>query len=191
MKNVRQNDRLFRLIQFVVFDGLLVLLALSLFLTSCTQEELSPQEDIPLTSHAVKAELEPWEKEVVRLTKKMRRFHNFKVALAQGYDVDLSGYVPQMGHHYGKQELIDDLFELEKPEVLLYVPEGEEGMKFVAVEYLVTVPDPENPPAAPEGFTGSEDEWFFNTDIGMWTLHVWVAMENSDGIFAARNQALP
>ncbi|NNF20095.1 MAG: hypothetical protein HKN61_09980, partial [Flavobacteriaceae bacterium] len=110
---------------------------------------------------------------------------------AQGYDTDLSGYVSKMGHHYGKTGLIDETFELEKPEVLLYVPDGDEGMKFVAVEYLVTVPDPLNPPPPPEGFTGPEDVWFFNTDIGMWTLHVWVAMENSNGIFAAQNPALP
>ncbi|MDC6350162.1 hypothetical protein PP178_01240 [Zeaxanthinibacter sp. PT1] len=191
MKDEQKKYRVLRSIKFAGVGGLLGVFLISLFLSSCTPDELTTQEDFTFETHAVKAELEPWEAEVIRLTKKMRRFHNFKVALAQGYDTDLSGYVPHMGHHYGKVGLIDEIFELEKPEVLLYVPNDEGGMTFVAVEYLVTVDDPSSPPPPPEGFTGTEDEWYFNPAIGMWTLHVWIALENSNGIFAAHNPAVP
>lgn len=172
----------------LVVTGASTCLLAALLLTSCTQEDLASQEEI-LKSHEVKAVLEPWEAQVVRLTKKMRRYHNFRVAQAQGYTEDLTGYIPNMGHHYAKEALIDGTFELEHPEALLYIPDGNGGWQFVAVEYLVLMEDPNNPPPAPEGFEGSEDVWAI---VGpFWTLHAWVGLENPDGVFHPTNQNVP
>ena len=96
-----------------------------------------------------------------------------------------------MGHHYLKATLLDGTFELEKPEVLLYAPDENGKMQFVAVEYATPIEDLNNPPPAPEGFTGTEDVWEVNTEFSLWTLHAWVAMENPNGIFTSHNLLLP
>ena len=95
-----------------------------------------------------------------------------------------------MGFHYLNASLLDDKFEVEKPELLLYAPDENNKLKFVAVEYAVPVEDLNNPPPVPEGFKGNDDVWEINTEFKLWTLHVWVKLENPDGIFAPHNPAL-
>ncbi|MDH5415429.1 MAG: hypothetical protein OEW87_14930, partial [Flavobacteriaceae bacterium] len=85
---------------------------------------------------------------------------------------------------------IDNTFELESPEILLYVPDGSGTMEFVAIEYAVPVEDIENPGNPPEGFSGNQDVWHLNTDLKQWQLHVWIIRENPDGIFAAHNPTI-
>ena len=97
---------------------------------------------------------------------------------------------PQMGFHYLNVRLLDDKFEVEKPELLLYAPDENNKLKFVAVEYAVPIEDLNNPPPVPEGFKGDADVWEINTEFKLWTLHVWVKLENPNGIFAPHNPAL-
>ena len=94
------------------------------------------------------------------------------------------------GIHYLNASLLDDKFEVEKPELLLYAPDENNKLKFVAVEYAVPIEDLNNPPPVPEGFKGADDVWEINTEFKLWTLHVWVKLENPDGIFAPHNPAL-
>jgi len=51
--------------------------------------------------------------------------------------------------------------------------------------------DFDNPPPAPDGFTGTNDTWELNEEFQLWTLHVWIELENPNGIFTARNPVLP
>lgn len=126
------------------------------------------------------------------LTKAMRRFHNFDVAVDQGY-IPVSPLVPGMGMHYAKLEYVDMNFEILKPEILVYHPDENGVMQFVAVEYLIPVEgcDPElnyTPPS--DGFLGDQDHWHLNCAAGGWTLHAWVGLENEAGVFAPFNPAL-
>lgn len=155
--------------------------------TACSTEELalSPEEqaaDLKAKTTSVESQLE-------RLTKKMQRFHNFKVAEAQGF-VAVSPYIPHMGIHFGQLDRFDAEFILEEPEILLYVPEEDGSMRFVAVEYAVPVALSATPP---EGFVGEDDHWEFNPNVagGSWTLHVWMVEENPNGIFAPMNPNIP
>lgn len=168
------------------------LLFLFIAFTSCSPEENSLTND-ELTDLDLKAPVhfETWQDQIDWLTQKTTRFHNFQVAFAQGWKVDATGYMPQMGHHYINMYYADGNFELEKPEMLLYVPDGEGGMEFVGVEYLVFVADPSVPGTPPEGFIGNTDVWTFNTDVGAWTLHAWVGLENDSGVFTSLNSKLP
>lgn len=168
------------------------LMLLFVIFGSCSPEEESlPNDEFTELSLKASVHFETWQDEISWLTQKTRRFHNFQVALAQGWDVDATGYIPQMGHHYIKMEFADGNFELGNPEMLIYVPDGEGGMEFVGVEYLVFVADPSVPGTPPEGFIGDEDEWSFNTDVGAWTLHAWVGLENDAGVFYPFNSKLP
>lgn len=166
----------------------LVSLCLFLFTCSCSNEEILLENDeelIKAKSNNQEKEVASWEDEIAKLRKKMRSFHNFQVAIAQGYDTDVTGYVPQMGHHYIKGSLVDGEFEMEKPEILQYIPDGNGGMQFVGVEYLFAGSE------APDGFTGNLDDWHFNEDIGLWALHAWVGLDNPVGVFWPLNPTLP
>jgi len=134
---------------------------------------------------------EPWQVEVDKLRAAIESYDNFDNAEDDGYKDEVTGYRAQMGFHYLKTSILDDKFELEHPELLLYVPDGHGGLRFVAVEYAVPIADMDNPPPAPEGFTGDKDAWEINTEFELWTLHVWTNMENPHGIFHPHNPDLP
>lgn len=129
---------------------------------------------------------EMWKIEVEQVTTATAPYLTFQSAVDDGL-IDVSGYVPNMGHHYLNPGLVDGTFELEKPEIILYVPDDNGNMEMVAVEYAIVPDDPASPGNPPEGFTGDEDEWHFNEMVGQWQLHVWTILPNPDGIFAPFN----
>lgn len=131
-------------------------------------------------------ELSIWEQEVEQVKSATTQYVDFDKAESEGF-VDVSGYVPQMGHHYMLMSRVDDKFELEKPEILLYAPGADGNMEFLGVEYSILVDDPSNPGNPPEGFAGDQDQWHFREDLAQWQLHVWTVKENPDGIFASHN----
>lgn len=131
-----------------------------------------------------------WEQEVEQVKEATMQYMDFGKAEAEGF-VDVSGFVPQMGHHYMLMSRVDDKLDLEKPEILLYAPDADGNMEFLGVEYSILVDDPENPGTPPEGFTGDQDQWHFREDLAQWQLHVWTVKENPDGIFAPHNPVLP
>jgi hypothetical protein len=133
----------------------------------------------------------PWVQEVEQLTKAVAPYHDINVAKEAGYNVDLTGYRTQMGHHYLKGSLLDEQFEMEKPEVLLYAPNGEGKLQLVGVEYATPIADMDNPTPPPAGFKGDEDIWAINTEFNVWTLHVWIELDNPNGLFVPMNPRLP
>lgn len=133
--------------------------------------------------------LEAWEIELEQVRAATSQYADFQVAADEGR-IDVSGYVPNMGHHYLNPALIDGTFDLLNPEFILYVPDENGVMQMVAIEYGVLPDDPMNPGNPPEGFTGDQDNWHFNEMIGEWQLHVWITLENPDGIFAMFNPAI-
>jgi len=135
-------------------------------------------------------EPELWQPEMEKLRAAITPYDFIEHAKHDGYDNEVTGYRPHMGYHYLNASLLDDKFEVEKPELLLYAPDENNKLKFVAVEYAVPIEDLNNPPPVPEGFQGDDDVWEINTEFKLWTLHVWVKLENPDGIFAPHNPAL-
>lgn len=154
---------------------LLILCLFSFLIVSCDKDD----ED----------QMETWEVEVEQVKAATSQFINFDAATNSGL-IDVSGYVPNMGHHYLNPTLVDGVFELEKPEIILYVPDENNVMQMVAVEYAIVPDDPNNPGSPPVGFTGDQDQWHFNEMVGQWQLHVWTILENPDGIFAMFNPAI-
>ena len=115
------------------------------------------------------------------------KYHNINKALADGY-VDINLYIPNMGWHFLNEDLLDDTFEIDKPEILVYADKPGGGYRLVALEYAVPLPLSVDPPA---GFTGDDDVWFENVGAGIWALHAWVWLHNPDGIFADFNPNVP
>ena len=110
------------------------------------------------------------------------RYQDITRAIADGY-VDAKIVMQGMGHHYLNASLLDDRFEAERPEILVYAPDGGR-MKLVAVEYAVPL---DKVAVAPEGFAGATDVWSRNTKYGLWTLHAWLWLDNAAGVFTPEN----
>ena len=179
-------------LQKSIFKVPALALALLIVPMSCTKEEAEPNTE--LNAISAKTQVETLDDQLKKVTKAAMRFHSFEQARKAGYADPLpfnpSPYVPHMGYHYINVGLMDGKFEMEKPEILLYVPNEQGKLKLVAVEYAVPKVLSETPP---EGFVGDEDHWHFNPNVagGSWTLHAWVVKENPDGVFAEFNPEVP
>ena len=114
------------------------------------------------------------------------RYQNIDNALADGFK-DINVFMPGMGHHFLNEARLDDKFVAAEPELLVYSLEKNGRYRLVAVEYAVPIP---MSATAPDGFTGDADRWDRNTTFNLWTLHAWVWMDNTDGIFAPFNPRL-
>ncbi|WP_153398317.1 hypothetical protein [Ornithinicoccus halotolerans] len=107
------------------------------------------------------------------------KYHDIDTALADGYALG-SECVPGMGYHYVRgvadgQEGLDPL----APEILVYAPRPNGGLRLVAVEYASWTPaelygQQFDPPTAPFG-------------PPFYTLHAWVWQGNPDGVFTPFN----
>jgi hypothetical protein len=112
------------------------------------------------------------------------RYQSIDSAVADGY-ADINVVVQNMGFHYMKAELVDTVFNPQKPELLVYNKQHDGRIELVAVEYAV--PIPMMPDHAPEGFTGGADVWTYSTTFNLWLLHAWVWNYNPWGIFVPNN----
>ncbi len=154
------------------------LMALIIIFNACSNDsndndtkiELSEEEILKLEIDKLKAAIAP--------------YTNIDAAIAAGYDV-LFDYVSQMGYHYLNTSFQDGNFKLEKPEIILFDQDG----VFVGVEYLIPITSANEP--APEGFTGDTDVWHKVSTENFWELHVWVGIDNPNGMFATTNPNLP
>ena len=129
------------------------------------------------------------QRELARARRATARYHDLSRAIADGY-VDINVFIPNMGFHYLKSDILEAQFDPERPELLVYAQDLCEGrMRLVAVEYAV--PINLSPGAPPEGFTGNADDWHRNEQFGLWTLHAWIWLKNPDGVFAELNHRVP
>jgi hypothetical protein len=128
------------------------------------------------------------QRSIARLRERTARFNRFDAAVDAGWgtritdcfaDPELGG----MGFHYGNTALIDGTVDALQPELLLYVPEKNGRLRFVAVEYIV--PFAAWTAAEPPQLYGQS--FHRNEGFGLWVLHVWHMHENPRGIFADWN----
>ncbi|MCH7771507.1 MAG: hypothetical protein IIA49_10920, partial [Bacteroidetes bacterium] len=127
------------------------------------------------------------EAELAKVRSATEGYQNMDNALSDDY-VDIQLFAANQGWHYLKGSLVDENFELDKPEILVYAPDSNGGLMLVGVEYAIPV---DLSADAPDGFTGAEDVWEINTDFGLWVLHTWVWSDNPDGMFNPTNPLVP
>lgn len=114
------------------------------------------------------------------------RYRNFNNALKDSFE-DINVVVPNMGYHFMKKKIVDKVFDLRRPEILVYNKKEDGSFELGAVEFAIPI-DPTNPlEKAPQGFVGNADEWERNETFGLWLLHAWVWNFNPDGIFHETN----
>lgn len=115
------------------------------------------------------------------------RFHSTTQAIHAGYQVDdhcvsvpgLGG----MGYHWVNGSFVDPVFELLKPEAVLYETGAGGNLRLVAVEYIVVNTGQERPMFGDHPF----DIGGTPLPVPHWSLHVWVHKENPSGIFVPFN----
>jgi hypothetical protein len=116
-------------------------------------------------------------------------FSDFALGQAAGYSTEITPCMSDpalggMGFHYGNVGLIDGAVQVDQPELLLYEPQANGRLKFVAVEYIIPytfVPRVAQPPVL-------FGQPFAQVDaFQLWGLHVWIAKKNPSGLFAPWN----
>lgn len=112
------------------------------------------------------------------------KYRNIENAIKDGY-ADIAVDVEHMGHHFMKTAIVDSVFDIRQPEILVYNKDENGNQQLVAVEYAVPLSYP-----MPEGFTGSSDVWKGDSGFPLWLLHAWVWAYNPDGVFYWTNASV-
>ena len=112
------------------------------------------------------------------------RFHRVEQAEAEGY-INLNFCEEGEGCHWLNPSLLDGEFDPAKPEILLYLQDGD-GWRLVGVEYVI--PLSLSPGVTPEGFPGVADTWREDSEgVGLWELTAWIWLNNPNGMFEQHN----
>ena len=124
--------------------------------------------------------------ELARARRGTAKYHNFETADNDGYE--FLACVPGEGFEYVNWSLVDCNFDVEHPEALHYIPEGNH-LRLVGVEYVIPVACTAT---APEGFTGDDDEWEFMAEgLPIWATRAAIWLHNDNGMFAEENPRVP
>ena len=164
-------------LSFSIFIGLCCLIIGSAPSTSSTSAAASPAVDnlSPITN-----------RELARARNGTAKYHDFDRADEDGYE--FLHCVEGEGREYVNWSLVDCNFDIEHPEALHYIPQGD-GLRLVGVEYVIPVACTATPP---EGFTGDDDEWeFMAEDLPIWATRAAIWLPNPEGMFAEHNPKIP
>jgi hypothetical protein len=166
----------------------LVVLFVGIIITSCKKENLGSKADETQSLAAQKTSegnvvndynglngLTVWQLQQARAA--TARYRNIDNAIKDGY-MDIEVDVEHMGHHYMNTAIVDSVFDIRQPEILVYNRDEKGKQQLVAVEYAVPLSYPR-----PEGFSGSADVWKDDSGFPLWLLHAWVWAYNPDGVF--------
>jgi len=167
----------------------------SVLFTSCKKQDVNKQEDEVQTAAAPKsleantlnfysglADKTVWELQQARAA--TAKYRNIENAIKDGY-ADIAVDVEEMGHHFMKTTIVDAVFDITQPEILVYNRDENGKQQLVAVEYAVLLSN-----SRPEGFTGTNDIWKDDSGFPLWLLHAWVWAYNPDGVFNWTNPSI-
>jgi hypothetical protein len=166
-----------RFLPFAIFIGICCLLIGSAPMTTSTSAAASAAVDnlSPTTKH-----------ELALARNGTAKYHDFDRADDEGFE--FLACVPGEGFEYVNWSLVDCNFDIEHPEALHYIPQGN-GLRLVGVEYVIPVACTAT---APEGFTGDDDEWEFMAEgLPIWALRAAIWLPNREGMFAEHNPSIP
>jgi hypothetical protein len=130
------------------------------------------------------------ERQLKQVKQATARFKDVAKAEAAGYAAVgecVTGPSGAMGVHYLNAALLGDpKLDLNKPELLLYEPQADGGMKLVAVEWMQLDSGQRAPRLFGRRFNGPMNHngtapWHFD-------LHVWTIRKNPRGTFAQYNR---
>ena len=120
------------------------------------------------------------QRSLAELRRATARYHDVDVAIADGYTL-LGCEGPGAGVIYVNGSLFDAQVDPSAPEALIYT-EGPSGkLRLAGVELVVpAVASPNAPVFLGQAFQPEEE-------LGVWGLHVWLWVDNPDGLFEELN----
>lgn len=183
------------------YQLVLIALLIPLILAGCSDNQTGNTDmelDSPLLIHEMSQdERAEFMKKAVnsnkdvlkQLRKATARFHSTVQAERYGYEeaspcVDSGDpNVGAMGYHWVNQDLVDPVFELTKPEAILYERDKNGNLKMIAAEYIVIDVGQEHPHFGDYPF----DIGGTPVPVDHYSLHVWLWKDNPNGMFAPYN----
>lgn len=139
------------------------------------------------TAGAVAADQSGVQRELAAVRRATAQFHDVRNAIDAGYVEVPVGCTPGMGYHYqfedqrGIAATTDDL-DPTVPNILVYAPRPDGGLRLVAAEYASWAPDSQ---LFGIGFDPGADDPELGPPFA--TLHAWIWQANPHGTFAAHN----
>jgi hypothetical protein len=165
-----------------------------IFLAACTADSstassqalATPKAAVAATSLTTPAQIE---KDLATLRRTVAPFRRFGEARESGWSTKITSCMSDatlggMGFHYGKVGFIDGVVRPDQPELLVYEPQADGKLRFVAVEFVIPYTFHARSDAAPVLFGR---EFSQNDRFQLWGLHVWVGADNPNGLFTAWN----
>jgi hypothetical protein len=126
-------------------------------------------------------------RELARARSATAKYHDVARAVADGYV--LQECVEGEGFEYLKFSLVDCTFDVEHPEALHYISQGNH-LRLAGVEYVIPIVC--TPTAPPAGFSGNDDVWTFMAEgLPIWALNAAIWLPNPNGMFARDNPRVP
>jgi hypothetical protein len=169
------------------FGALLLPAMLVLMISSCTRDIKNSENESLVNGQAIAAAKKM--AGVDELLKSVRaatsKFNSSVQAIRAGYDPS-DHCVPQMGYHWVNTSLVDPVFDLLKPEAILYAKGPGGNLRMVGVEYIVVNVGQPAPMFGSQPF----DVGGTPLPIPHWSLHVWLYEENTNGMFVNYNPAI-
>lgn len=150
--------------------SIIAMLLIPILHTSCDKED-DPIDEVDLMVEEVR--------------ESTKAYTDHDAAMSAGWNNQMSPCVEHpteggMGMHFGRMEFFDGRLNHKEPQILLYLPDGNGGMEFLGVEYVVPFAIvPETDPA-PELFG---QKYHQNHEQEIWALHLWTEKENPKGRF--------
>ena len=164
------------------------LAAAATLLAACVDE--APLAPVAVPDAAVQlAELPPQAEDATTLATLRRetaRYHDLEAALADGFVFlhpceERPGEGPVGTVYAHPDRIADGVIDPSMPDALVYAPTRNGGERLAAVELVVPFGVSEEPPTFMGATFQEEDEF------GVWGLHVWLWIDNPNGLFAPAN----
>lgn len=129
------------------------------------------------------------ERDIARVREATEAFRSLDAAASAGYARSVAQCIAHpeqgaMGYHHTNDALLDDVLEVERPEILVYERTAAGEYVLNGVEYIVPYSSRSRDAEPPE-IMGQKLK---RADgLQLWYLHVWIWKENTSGVFADWN----
>ena len=123
--------------------------------------------------------------QISALGKRMNSNKTIQGAKSNGYLSAYSGSLAPVLSYYLNEDLVDDTFEINNPEIILFSKNSKGIDVFIGVAYLIPSQLLKNEDfVLPSGFHGSDDLWRNDKLNKMMILYVWLGVHNERGVFS-------
>lgn len=126
---------------------------------------------------------------ILEVKKATTRFNSTRQAMRAGYVnsehcVDSGDpEIGAMGYHWVNEDLVDPIFEIDKPEAMMYKQDANGNFKLIAIEYIVIDVGQPHPQFGDHPF----DVGGTPVPVDHYSLHVWLYENNPNGLFTPFN----